>query len=383
MARLGIIATVLLVAGSSFATTIHVPADQPTIQAGIATASECDTILLAPGIYEGSANHGFAVTLKCLSIMSEAGSEMTILNLEGDFFIRPYGEYDWLEFVIVGLTFRGGSTAVEFGVGGGSLIKHCVFEQNETGIVADRLYTGGLIDSCVFTKNEAGILLWDEAYQLVRGNTFVGNIVGLNLENALNTEIRGNVIAHNEIGVKCSDYYGTWIHFTNNVIYANMHGVWDYPDFTWRDFQCNDVFGNIIDYTLCPDLTGIDGNISADPLLDTGRGVRFGSPLLPGYNDCELNIGDVAPACTCCIGRVGDVDREGEFPDEVTLGDIMLLVDVKFISGDCGKLPCIAEADVNQDGGTNPTCEDHVTLGDIMTLVDFLFISNTPLKECL
>jgi hypothetical protein len=86
---------------------------------------------------------------------------------------------------------------------------------------------------------------------------------------------------------------------------------------------------------------------------------------------------------SCCVDRVGDANGEGEYPDEVTLGDIMLLVDVKFISGDCSKLPCIEEADVNQDGGAIPNCDDHVTLGDIMTLVDFLFINNTPLKECL
>jgi hypothetical protein len=90
-------------------------------------------------------------------------------------------------------------------------------------------------------------------------------------------------------------------------------------------------------------------------------------------------------AC-CCVLRVGDVNSQGEFPDEVTLGDIMLLVDVKFVSGDCTRLACLAEADVNQDGGTDPTCDDNVTLGDIMTLVDFLFISgpeNATLANCL
>lgn len=88
----------------------------------------------------------------------------------------------------------------------------------------------------------------------------------------------------------------------------------------------------------------------------------------------------------CCAGRTGDANGEGDYPDEVTLGDIMLLVDVKFISGDCSKLPCDTEADVNQDGGAEPTCEDHVTLGDIMTLVDFLFITgpeNATLPGCL
>jgi len=86
----------------------------------------------------------------------------------------------------------------------------------------------------------------------------------------------------------------------------------------------------------------------------------------------------------CCVGRVGDANMSGETePDEVSLGDIMLMVDVKFISGDCTKLTCMEEADVNQDGGSAPTCEEHVTLGDIMTLVDHLFISNAPLKTCL
>jgi len=89
---------------------------------------------------------------------------------------------------------------------------------------------------------------------------------------------------------------------------------------------------------------------------------------------------------SCCVGRVGNANGDGEFPDEITLGDIMMLVDVKFISGDCTKIPCLTEADVNQDGGVAPTCEDHVSLGDIMTLVDFLFITGPEvavLPDCL
>ena len=88
----------------------------------------------------------------------------------------------------------------------------------------------------------------------------------------------------------------------------------------------------------------------------------------------------------CCVGRVGDANGDGDYPDEVTLGDIMLMVDAKFISGDCSKLTCLTEADVTQDGGTNPNCEDNVTLGDIMTLVDFLFITGPEtavLPDCL
>ena len=91
-------------------------------------------------------------------------------------------------------------------------------------------------------------------------------------------------------------------------------------------------------------------------------------------------------ACDCCEGRVGDANGEGEYPDEITLSDIMLLVDVKFISGECSQLHCLHEADVNQDGYLAPNCEDHVSLGDIMMLVDFLFITGPEtaiLPDCL
>ena len=88
----------------------------------------------------------------------------------------------------------------------------------------------------------------------------------------------------------------------------------------------------------------------------------------------------------CCHGLVGDANGSGtEVP---TIGDISALIDAKFISSQpCGEiLPCIAEADVNQSGGCNPTCDD-VTIGDISRLIDLLFISqcleSQPLEECL
>jgi hypothetical protein len=119
-----------------------------------------------------------------------------------------------------------------------------------------------------------------------------------------------------------------------------------------------------------------------------GDGVADAADNCPEVsNPCqEDNNGDGTGNACCCVGRVGDANEQGEYPDEVTLGDIMVMVDAKFISGDCNKLACVAEADVSQDGGANPNCEDHVTLGDIMTLVDFLFITgpaNATLPDCL
>jgi hypothetical protein len=114
----------------------------------------------------------------------------------------------------------------------------------------------------------------------------------------------------------------------------------------------------------------------------------YRSAIIETGTDCaDLPLSGTC-AC-CCVGRVGDANGQGEYPDEVTLGDIMLMVDVLFISNDCTKFTCPDEADVNQSGGPNPPqelCLDYVSLGDIMTLVDFLFITGPEtavLPDCL
>jgi hypothetical protein len=114
----------------------------------------------------------------------------------------------------------------------------------------------------------------------------------------------------------------------------------------------------------------------------------YGS-MLPGADPSESGITGntvmAVPLGDCCQGVVGNADGLGEYPDEVSLGDIMLMIDAKFISADCDELPCLTEADINQSGGTIPTCED-ITLGDIMILVDYLFITGPDvavLPDCL
>jgi uncharacterized protein (TIGR02145 family) len=85
----------------------------------------------------------------------------------------------------------------------------------------------------------------------------------------------------------------------------------------------------------------------------------------------------------CCTGRVGDAN--GSDDDEPTIGDVSVLIDAKFITGSCdGVLSCLTEADVNQSGGADPTCDD-ITIGDISILIDYLFISGSSigLTECL
>jgi hypothetical protein len=107
--------------------------------------------------------------------------------------------------------------------------------------------------------------------------------------------------------------------------------------------------------------------------------VLFNEDLDPEYESVSRTF--AVRIVECCVGTVGNTDLGGEgtpADEEPTLGDIMLMVDAKFVSGDCSVLQCLTEADVNQDGGANPTCDD-ITLGDIMYLVDYIFITGPGL----
>jgi hypothetical protein len=75
---------------------------------------------------------------------------------------------------------------------------------------------------------------------------------------------------------------------------------------------------------------------------------------------------------------VGDVNGSGN--DEPTIGDVTLMIFPIFIAPwECSNaLSCLHEADINQSGGMSPTCED-ITIGDVTILIDYLFITGPEL----
>ena len=72
---LTIIFSLLCVNTPVYAATIRVPADQPTIQSGIDTAKNGDTVLVANGTYKGEGNVNIDFKGKQITVKSQNGAE--------------------------------------------------------------------------------------------------------------------------------------------------------------------------------------------------------------------------------------------------------------------------------------------------------------------
>lgn len=100
---------------ASHKTVINVPADQPTIQAGINAAKNGDTVLVAPGTYKENINFNG----KAINVTSSGGASVTIVDGGGIAPVVTFASNETSTSVLSGFTLQNGYSSTYPEEGGG------------------------------------------------------------------------------------------------------------------------------------------------------------------------------------------------------------------------------------------------------------------------
>lgn len=240
---------------SKAAKTIHVPADQPTIQSAINAASGGDTVLVAPGTYKENVNFsGKGITLK-----SSGGARVTIIDGGGIAPVLTFSSNETSSSVLIGFTLQNGTSTFNSQYAGGGIFISFASPTIKNNIIQNNTACAG----------GGGIEVYFGS-PLIQGNTIKSNSqsgcsggggAGIEAGGASTVQIIGNIIQNNSWGGSGGGIFlnsvGSAL-IKNNVITGNVGG---------GIAMLNDVSGTAIVQNL------ISGNTSTG-----GSGVYWSNP---------------------------------------------------------------------------------------------------------
>jgi hypothetical protein len=170
---------------------IHVPADQPTIQAGVDAAVDGDTVMVANGIYTGTENSGIWFSSMAIVVMSENGPDDCIIDCEetgSSGFIFNYSGNDSTS-IVQGFTIRNGARGIE------------LFESSP--IIVGNIIKG---HDNTYDPGGGGIYCYNSS-PIIRGNVITEN--GAIDGGGIYCSVSSPIITGNEI-TKNTAYGGGW-----------------------------------------------------------------------------------------------------------------------------------------------------------------------------
>ena len=320
MRRLTCLLAVLGLNSTASAATIHVPAEQPTLAAGLAAAIEGDTVLVDCGNYEewallvpgGVTLRSSAGDPQCVVIDAlgnarglEFGASGALARIEGITLVNGYASIGGGGAEIVGaqvafadcrfsgnLAGHGGAVSIS-GVDVDASFSRCTFDDNaadQDGGALNEAAEGTstlTLSDCLFVGNQAGR---DGGGVALRANPALHSIQGCTFDGNGAVRSGGGVSTYNALHLeRCL--------ITNSTSQGAIGAVWPFSEFVVT-LDCCDLWANTGgDYDpMFLDLLGVDGNISEDPRFCDGPGggnftIQDDSPCAAANSGCGLLIG--------------------------------------------------------------------------------------------
>jgi parallel beta-helix repeat protein len=214
----------LAVSFASAATVIHVPAEQPTIQAGINVANNGDTVLVASGTYTENINFlGKAITVK-----SSGGAKITIIDGGGVAPVVTFSTRETLNSVLSGFTLQNGTSTFNSGYEGGGIVIDSASPTIKNNIIQNNTACsagGGIALGFASPLIQGNIVKNNSQYVDCSGGTGGG---GISVRGACSAQIIGNTIENNSWssanGGGIALFAASSPLIKNNVIVGNSSG---------------------------------------------------------------------------------------------------------------------------------------------------------------
>jgi beta propeller repeat protein/parallel beta-helix repeat protein len=306
----------------SLAGTLSVPGDYPTIQQAIQASSDGDVVVVEPGTYFETIDFlGRNITVTSTDPDDPDVVAATVIDGDGEGSVVTFNSGETSEAVLTGFTIRNGYGTVVSEVGneilwGGGIFcygssptvksniiinNHGPVEINNQGMVISGSYGAGIgcfVSSAIITnniiKNNSGFagavfVLGDDKIcnNLIYDNSALvgGGVIlfgGLLINNTIvgndTNVIQGGGGSGGNIYIVSDNEFSYSLMILNNIICnaKSGGGISGEGNIDTSVISYNDVWGNVGgNYQQISDQTGINGNISEDPLLVDARAKDF------------------------------------------------------------------------------------------------------------
>ena len=345
----------------TFAATINVPADQPTIQAGIDTAQNGDNVLVDDGIYKGEGNVNIDFKGKSITVKSRNGAETTIIDceekLETSGFTFQNSETD--ASVLDGFTIKNGmyqnGSAIYLNAASPTIM-NCVIDGNggNWGAGITCFKSNPIITDCTIMQNNMGISVRGDTVKF--GFSYIGIPSKPTINNCIITEntgvgiscvvdgyatIKNSAISKNgKRGVNCDSFSGA--HITNCHITENSDGGLKCVDYSRITVKNSIIDKNIAEEgggifcSATSSLNATDCVIANNTAVKNGGGIwdltRFGGALVKYCTITQNSAGNRGGGIyvadrgklTMTNSIVWDNTSDGTHPEVFPWGDVTI-----------------------------------------------------------